>query len=116
MEPNYIFTHHSAQKGRMMEQKLNDSPQDKHKAMYGETNQANYLISAKDRNSESKMFNDRTNAYSQNHAGHRGSSTKKEFKHDAPVSPFRDMSGVGISIRDSSSKYQNNSPVKTFNL
>ena len=38
MEPNYIHTHHSAQKGHMMTQKLNDSPIDKHKAKYGETN------------------------------------------------------------------------------
>jgi cell division cycle 14 len=37
MEPNYIQTHQSAQKSRMMTQKLNESPQDKHKAIYGET-------------------------------------------------------------------------------
>ncbi len=46
-----------------MTQKFNESPQDKHKAMYGETNQANYLINAKDRNSDvkskRKLFNDR---------------------------------------------------------
>lgn len=48
-----------------MTQKLNESPQDKHKALYGETNQANYLIGAKGGNSENKckreLFNDRTN-------------------------------------------------------
>jgi len=61
--------------------KLNESPQDKHKAMYGEHQQANYLIGAKGRNSETKskreLFNDRTNA---------GAVTAI----DAPVSPFKD--------------------------
>jgi cell division cycle 14 len=63
VEPKYIHTHHSAVKGRLMTQKFNESPQDKHKAMYGETNQANYLINAKDRNSDvkskRKLFNER---------------------------------------------------------
>lgn len=49
----------------MMTQKLNESPQDKHKAIYGETHQANYLNDAKGRNSDTKckraLFNDRTN-------------------------------------------------------
>lgn len=49
-----------------MTQQLNESPQDKHKAKYGETHQANYLINAKGNNSENKkgkvLFNDRTNA------------------------------------------------------
>lgn len=65
MEPNYIHTHLSAQKSKLATLKLNESPQDKHKAMYGETNQANYLNNAKERNSETKsrraLFNDRTN-------------------------------------------------------
>jgi len=65
MEPNYIHTHLSAQKSKLATQKFNESPQDKHKAMYGETNQANYLNNAKERNSETKsrraLFNDRTN-------------------------------------------------------
>ena len=62
-----------------MTQKLNESPQDKHKAMYGETNQANYLNNAKGANSESKsrrvLFNDSTNMQSSN---------------EPPVSPFKD--------------------------
>ena len=64
MEPNYIRTHQSAQKSKMMTQKLNESPQDKHKAIYGETHQANYLNEAKGRNSPEcrrTLFNDRTN-------------------------------------------------------
>ena len=66
MEPNYIRTQQSAQKSKLMTKALNESPQDKHKAMYGETHQANYLIGAKGRNSETKackreLFNDRTN-------------------------------------------------------
>jgi hypothetical protein len=49
-----------------MTQQLNESPQDKHKAIYGESHQACYLINAKGSNSESKkngkvLFNDRTN-------------------------------------------------------
>lgn len=91
MEPNYIHTHHSAQKSKIMAQKLNESPQDKHKAMYGETNQANYLNNAKERKSETKskreLFNDRTNMNS-----------------GSPVSPF--MEKNNCSIRDS--------PVKSF--
>lgn len=80
--------------------------------MYGETHQANYLINAKERNSESKskksMLCDRTNnnmpAYNQ--PGHRGSSTKKDYTHpfDAPVSPFKDMSSQVLSIRDGNGK------------
>ena len=66
-----------------MTQKLNESPQDKHKAMYGETHQANYLNEAKGRNSETKsrrkLFNDRTNENATAQA-------------DAPVSPFKDQS------------------------
>ena len=104
MEPNYIFTHHSAQKSRLMTQKLNESPQDKHKAMYGESQQANYLIGAKGRNSETKcqreLFNDRTNA------------TTSAF--DAPVSPFRDQSAKVTSIRGGDVAMSTNSPVKSF--
>ena len=37
MEPNYIRTQQSAQKSKLMTKALNESPQDKHKAMYGET-------------------------------------------------------------------------------
>lgn len=65
METNYILTHQSAKKSVLMTQKLNESPQDKHKALYGETHQANYLINAKGSNSANKstkaLFNDRTN-------------------------------------------------------
>ena len=87
MEPNYIHSLHSENKSKLMTQKLNESPQDKHKAMYGETNQANYLINAKDRNSETKskraLFgNDRTNR-----------------EPEAPVSPFKDQSNKISSMR-----------------
>ncbi len=82
-----------------MTQKLNESPQDKHKALYGETNQANYLIGAKGGNSENKckreLFNDRTNQVS---------------AFDAPVSPFKDQSSKIGSIRNDAPQ----SPVKSF--
>lgn len=81
VEPKYIHSHLSAQKSRHFTQQLNESPQDKHKAIYGETHQANYLIDAKGSNSESKkhnkvLFNDRTNA--------------RVSGFDAPVQPFND--------------------------
>lgn len=83
MEPNYILSHMSAQKSRLATQKLNESPQDKHKAKYGESQQASYLIGAKGRNSETKskraLFNDRTND---------AHPTSSAF--EAPVSPFKD--------------------------
>lgn len=108
MESNYIHTHHSAQKSKLMAQKLNESPQDKHKAMYGETNQANYLINAKDRNSENKcrreLFNDRTNAQA---------PTATNF--EGPISPFRDQSSKMSSIRnDYGPGGAPHSPVKSF--
>ena len=100
MEPNYIHTHHSAQKSRLMTQKLNESPQDKHKAMYGETNQANYLNNAKQSNSETKsrrvLFNDSTNMQS----------------NEPPVSPFKDQSSKIGSMRENT--YAPHSPVKSF--
>ena len=74
-----------------MTQKLNESPQDKHKALYGESHQANYLINAKERNSETKsrrkLFNDRTNDPAAGHI-------------EAPVSPFKDQSGKIGSMRE----------------
>ena len=73
--------------------------------MYGETNQANYLINAKGNNSETKgssacrqLFNDRTN--------------KQAQLPEQPVSPFKDQSSKIASIRDSS--YAPSSPVKSF--
>ena len=48
MEPNYIKTNKSAVKAKMMSQQLEDSPIDKRKALYGEKNQADYLILAKE--------------------------------------------------------------------
>jgi hypothetical protein len=48
MEPNYINTNKSKIKGKMMAQQLEDSPIDKRKAMYGEKNQADYLVLAKE--------------------------------------------------------------------
>ena len=78
---------------------MNDSPIDKHKALYGETHQANYLINAKGGNSENKskkqLFNDRTNVVS---------------AFDAPVSPFKDQHKVN-SIRENDAP---SSPVKSF--
>ena len=69
-----------------MTQQLNESPQDRHKAIYGETHQANYLINAKGTNSETKkhgkvLFNDRTN--------------------DQPVSSFFDHPMSGEQVRQS---------------
>lgn len=85
----------SAKKSKMMTEKFNESPQDKHKAKYGETHQANYLINAKGSNSKSKggkvLFNDRTNA------------SVSAF--DGPVSPFRDNSHKVDSIRDHHMNY-----------
>ena len=51
MEPNYINSAQSAIKSKIMAQKLEDSPIDKHKAIHGEENQASYLIKAKENNS-----------------------------------------------------------------
>jgi hypothetical protein len=86
MEPNYIHSHFSAAKSKLMTQKLNESPQDKHKAKYGETHQANYLIGAKGKNSETKcqreLFNDRTNASN--------SPQRNVTAFEAPVSPFKE--------------------------
>lgn len=38
MEPNYIKTDYSEQKSKQMAQQLENSPIDKHKAIYGEQN------------------------------------------------------------------------------
>jgi len=82
-----------------MTQKLNESPQDKHKAMYGETNQANYLNNAKQNNSETKsrrvLFNDSTNMQ----------------RDEPPVSPFKDQSSKIGSMRENA--YAPHSPVKS---
>ena len=72
-------------KSRAITKAFNESPQDKHKALYGETHQANYLINAKGNNSEQKgkqLFNDRTN--------------------QASVTPFNESSKV-TSIRETGS-------------
>lgn len=53
MESEYTKTNASLAKSAMYAQKLESSPVDKHKAKYGETGQANYLILAKE-NSSSK--------------------------------------------------------------
>lgn len=65
MESNYIKNSHSVAKSKMMAQQLESSPIDKHKAMYGEQNQANYLILAKEKSSgasaashQKKLFKD----------------------------------------------------------
>jgi len=41
-------------KSKMMSEQLEASPTDKHKALHGETNQANYLITAKQESAEKK--------------------------------------------------------------
>lgn len=120
MEPNYIMTHQSAQKSRMMTQKLNESPQDKHKAMYGETHQANYLIGAKGRNSETKckreLFNDRTNAAgspNKNLIRKAMDNAPKTTAFEAPVSPFRDHV-ADVNMRDQDMNGSPHSPVKAY--
>lgn len=47
MEKNYINTAQSEIKSKMMAERLEASPMDKQKAMYGERDQANYLLLAK---------------------------------------------------------------------
>jgi len=47
MEPNYIKSHKSVVKSKIYSSALEDSPVDKRKALYGENNQADYLINAK---------------------------------------------------------------------
>ena len=53
MESNYIKTNQSVAKSKMMAHQLESSPIDKHKAKYGEQNQANYLILAKEKSTSS---------------------------------------------------------------
>lgn len=48
MEPKYIKTKESSLKSKLMQEQLESSPIDKHKAKYGEMGQANYLILAKE--------------------------------------------------------------------
>ena len=59
MEPKYIEGEPSAQKALMMAAKLESSPVDRHKAAYGEHEQANYLIMAKEASAEKKKRSDR---------------------------------------------------------
>ena len=80
--------------------------------MYGESQQANYLIGAKGRNSETKvkreLFNERTNTL--------GATTA----FDAPVSPFKDQSVNSMRVdqtKDAISRTKIDgigSPVKSF--
>jgi len=74
--------------------------------MYGESQQASYLINAKERNSETKsrrkLFNDRTNDASLGKA-------------EAPVSPFKDQSSKVSSMRENTvTGFSPSSPVKSF--
>ena len=76
-------------KSRAMTKQFNESPQDKHKAMYGDTNQANNLINAKGRTSESKgkqLFNDRTNQASVTpfHDSNQITSIREQASHSSP--------------------------------
>lgn len=90
MEPCYIKTNHSAQKSKLMAQKLEESPLDRHKAVHGELNQANYLLMAKEKSSGTKalhqkqLFNDRTNGGSAKEPG--------EIREEQPSSPLKDKS------------------------
>lgn len=52
MEKNYIKSKDSYAKSMQYAQKLENSPVDKHKAKFGETDQANYLILAKEKSSD----------------------------------------------------------------
>mmetsp|Transcript_38987 Transcript_38987/g.59282 ORF Transcript_38987/g.59282 Transcript_38987/m.59282 type:complete len:92 (-) Transcript_38987:259-534(-) len=83
MEPNYIKTEQSAEKSKMMAQKLEESPVDRHKAVHGEHNQANYLILAKEKSSgvkpghQKQLFNDRTNGAKEEIREEEQASSKK---------------------------------------
>lgn len=54
MEPNYIKGEPSAQKAAAMAAKLEASPVDRHKAAYGEHEQASYLLMAKEASADKK--------------------------------------------------------------
>jgi hypothetical protein len=54
MEKHYIKTEVSEIKSKMMAEQLDASPMDKRKAQFGETNQADYLIMAKEHSAEKK--------------------------------------------------------------
>lgn len=58
MEPKYIKTKESSLKSKLIQEQLESSPIDKHKAKYGEMGQANYLILAKEQSAskESKAI------------------------------------------------------------
>jgi cell division cycle 14 len=60
MEHKYIDTQEAAGKHHAMAQKLESSPVDKHKAMHGETAQADYLIMAKEMSADKRSPQKRT--------------------------------------------------------
>lgn len=60
MEKNYIKTTDAQAKSAQWAQKLESSPVDKHKAKFGEADQANYLLLAKERSADKharELFN-----------------------------------------------------------
>ena len=90
--------------------------------MYGETHQANYLIGAKGRNSETECkrerFNDRTNNAGGSPSKHSPireamDTAPKTTAFDAPVSPFRDHAG-DTNMRDHEMNGSPHSPVKAY--
>jgi len=56
MERNYINSTHSELKSKIMAERLEASPIDKQKAIYGERDQANYLLMAKENSSSPKPY------------------------------------------------------------
>lgn len=57
---NYIHTAASEMRSKQMADQLEMSPHDKHKAKFGEANQAHYLIMAKENSRKQRqLFDDR---------------------------------------------------------
>lgn len=60
VQKNYIHTAASELRSKQMAEQLEMSPQDKHKAKFGEANQAQYLIMAKENiRKQRQLFDDR---------------------------------------------------------
>lgn len=54
MEPKYIKGEKSAQKSKQVAMQLENSPLDKHKAIYGDDNQGHHLLMAKSDNKQTR--------------------------------------------------------------
>ena len=80
MEPNYIKSSESDAKALAMAAKLESSPVDKHKALHGEFEQANYLIMAKEASAEkrspSKRKSDKDEINEEDSSAPSGASTQ----------------------------------------